>query len=581
MYESVRKAYPFNAVVVLAFADFLEKSGRVNEARNVYLNAIEAIEQDKNIEDNEGRSKTQENIKVQINKSLSQEALILIHYQRFIRRNFGVVASQQVFEEQILVSKSAPFRPEIFVAAAKLEIYYNGDLQRAEQIFEIGEETSTKLIYNPGFDNNSNIITGDMDKITPRERLASFVIEHALFLKDTLHQYDKARRVFECFIQLPFQQQESIKVWEEYLNLERTLGCIERLRIIEQRMSVAMSPLHIGVNPQSFNILDTRQDQKVSNRPILQMGLGTRLAMRYKFMNLDCCSEEEIQSMDKNGSFADKPNSRLKERVLTGRRKIPPDKLFYPLSPFNVSQFSKQLIEQKRRSYIYPMKTSLITLHKDLFSNIVQQIDQTVPFAQLMEQYKINEWIELEEDKIIKDDDIEQEQNEIDQYMDNEEIENNINDEEEHKIRNSIQPNILVQLLYDSLIISKTINQYPLNIEQNIAPLSPYIIPPIPRGNVPKDLPPLLRDIHSQIPSLQTLRGIILSPEVIMLCVLQGSLQVVGDLTDDEEGLAEKRDDEEDQDGNITNELDLNDVNSRLNLFSNKVQQRSTKNKWE
>lgn len=86
--------------------------------------------------------------------------------------------------------------------------------------------------------------------------------------------------------------------------------------------------------------------------------------------------------------------------------------------------------------------------------------------------------------------------------MDNEEIENNINDEEEHKIRNSIQPNILVQLLYDSLIISKTINQYPLNIEQNIAPLSPYIIPPIPRGNVPKDLPPLLRDIHSQIPSL-------------------------------------------------------------------------------
>ena len=241
------------------------------------------------------------------------------------------------FSPSALSSSSHPLLT-FFFKAIDTELYQNESIKTATSLFELGEQTI--FHYNN----------------------ALFVVRHASHLWSNVNDLNGARMVYETYLgrrrestnetldesqasRVPYvtNEREVIEVWNSYLSMEKQLGSIDRIRVLEQRIAASVggivpltdqekkqisinnndSQLSVSSTALSYNMSSSVADSQspesasASNASIslhstlltesdssfssshfsTALSLGQRIAQRYSYSGLSCCTPAEWRSL--------------------------------------------------------------------------------------------------------------------------------------------------------------------------------------------------------------------------------------------------------------------------------------------
>ncbi|KAK2958590.1 putative Suppressor of forked protein (Suf) [Blattamonas nauphoetae] len=370
IYREAVIALPTFPIVTFSFAHFLQANGHYQEATTEYLSLISRLIRTFAL------SPDKKNMISALNDTYVSFLLFSRHLEEKqlnqfapeARRQQAIAITRSLFLSMIetlttlqtqIGALTTLISPNLFITAAQIEVSQNNDLQAAASIFVQG----TDLFATSSL----------------------FTIAKASFLFHHLHKTDETRTCFERFLALPSnaieadfwgesseKKQAVLRVYEEYIALEQLLGNLNRVRVLEQRMNVAVD---LGVSaaqrvadrytfgtlmPCSMNeykgmsvpfrkIMDSITDQTVSKH--------ASASLLQPFANKQSGTELWVHE-DDDGT---KPLQTFPPPVFESAE------LFDPI--FAVSLFSQTEIVKLSSSplVIRPICSSLIALNKDLF----------------------------------------------------------------------------------------------------------------------------------------------------------------------------------------------------------------------
>eukprot|EP01018_Ginkgo_biloba_P004303 Gb_41029 [translate_table: standard] len=237
VFQRALKALPDSEVLRYAYAELEESRGGIQGAKKIYENLLR--------------------------NNSTATALGNIQFIRFIRRTEGIEAARKFFSE---ARKSPNCTYHVYVAYAMMAFCLDKDPKVAHNVFEAGLK---RFMHEP-----------------------AYILEYADFLC-RLNDDRNVRALFERALSL-LPPEESIEVWNRFIEFEQTYGDLASMLKVEQRRKEALS-------------------RAGEEGPAALEGSLQDVVSRYCFMDLWPCSSKDLDHLARQEWLAKNINGKAEK----------------------------------------------------------------------------------------------------------------------------------------------------------------------------------------------------------------------------------------------------------------------------